>query len=172
MVIDDLEGFLEEQGIAHAVIGGVALASYGIARTTYDLDLVAPRAAQQAIIDHLETLGYRTLYRSPGFSNHLHGEPERGRVDLVYVDEGTGEQLFAAVRLQPGPGGRRIPVPCPEHLAAMKVLAMKNDPERTYQDLADLRKLLRLPDIDREAVRHAFLKHDLGERFDELEATL
>lgn len=33
--------YLEERGIASAVIGGVALASYGIARATLDVDLLA-----------------------------------------------------------------------------------------------------------------------------------
>jgi uroporphyrin-3 C-methyltransferase len=32
----------------------------------------------------------------------------------------------------------------------MKVLAMKNDPERTFQEMADLQFLLRLPEIDRD----------------------
>ena len=41
----------------------------------------------------------------------------------------------------PGPDERPVPVPRPEHLAAMKVLAIKNDPSRTFQDLADLRSM-------------------------------
>ena len=48
---------------------------------------------------------------------------------------------------------------------------MKNDPSRKYQDVADIRFLLGLPDIDREAVRAPFAKHGLLELFHELEAS-
>jgi hypothetical protein len=65
-----------------------------------------------------------------------------------------------------------VPVPKPEHLVAMKVLAMKNDPGRTFQDLADIRILLMLPGVDREEIRHYFEQHGLRERFDDLERSL
>ena len=65
----------------------------------------------------------------------------------------------------------RIPVPRPEHLIAMKVVAMKNDPTRAYQDMADIRFLLSLPGVDRQEVRAQFTKHGLLERYLELEAS-
>ena len=54
---------------------------------------------------------------------------------------------------------------------AMKVVAMKNDPSRTYQDLADIRFLLTLNHVDREHVRAQFEKHGLLERYHEFEAS-
>jgi hypothetical protein len=89
----------------------------------------------------------------------------------VYVQEPTSGKIFEAARILEGPGGTRIPVPRPEHLIAMKVVAMKNDPSRTYQDMADIRFLLSLPNVDREEVRSQFEKHGLQERYRELEAT-
>ncbi len=71
-----------------------------------------------------------------------------------------------------GPDGLKVPVPRPEHLAAMKVLAMKNDPGRTFQELADIRNLMRQPDFDRDELRRSFDKHGLLGRFRELEETL
>lgn len=68
-----------------------------------------------------------------------------------------------------GRGGLRVPVPRPEHLIAMKVVAMKNDPRRTYQDMADIQFLLQLPEVDRDSVRAQFEKHGMGERYRELE---
>lgn len=127
--------------------------------------------AQPRLIDFMEKLGYKTLHRSVGYSNHLHLEPEAGRVDFIYVDDPTGRALFAGSRSFPGPW-REIRVPKPEHLAAMKVLAMKNDPSRTLQDLADIRFLLTLPGVDRAEVRGYFDKYGLLERFHELEKNL
>ena len=54
---------------------------------------------------------------------------------MIYVDAGTAETLFAATCELPGPNGRLLRVPRPEHLIAMKVQAIKNAPERTWQEL-------------------------------------
>ena len=93
-------------------------------------------------------------------------------LDFVYVGGETADRLFAAFRRLQGPGGTEIPVPKPEHLAALKVLAMKNDPGRTFQEMADIRFLLTLSGVDRGEVRGYFERHGLKDRFDELESTL
>jgi hypothetical protein len=93
-------------------------------------------------------------------------------VDVVYLRGDTSTRLFGEIREMAGPENLVIPVPRPEHLAAMKVLAMKNDPDRVYQDLADIRGLLRLPDVDRQEVRGYFQRHGLLERYHELEKDL
>src|SRR5215207_2453927 len=172
VVIGDLSDFLEKRNHRWAVIGGVALAAYGLARTTLDLDLVLDTTAQDDVIHFLESRGYETIHRSTGYSNHLHPDPRWGRVDFVYVRDETSRALFAGCRLSPGPLGGEIPVPRPEHLAAMKVQAMKNDPGRMYQDMADVRHLVTLPGVDRLEIRRYFERHGLMERFDELEKTL
>lgn len=171
-VLERIAGFLEARGARWALVGGVGLAALGVARTTLDLDLAVEIAVQEDLVPFMEQLGYDTLHRSSGYSNHLHPDPSRGRVDFVYVDTATADRLFAGCRDETGPGGRTLRVPRPEHLAAMKILAMKNDPARTFQELADIRALLALPGVDRDEVRGYFARHGLAERFDELAATL
>lgn len=170
--IETIADFLEEHDCRYALIGGLALAAYGHPRTTLDIDLLVEHAEQDRIIGFMESLGFETLYRSQGYSNHAHSSPDWGRVDFVYVDQTTGDEVFLASREVLAPGGRRIPVPKAEHLIAMKVLAMKNDPARMFQELADIRNLLTKPGADREVVRSYFKKHDLEDRYDELERTL
>ena len=63
-------------------------------------------------------------------------------------------------------------MPKPEHLAAMKVLAMKNDPSRTFQEMADLQFILGLAGVDVGEIRNHFERHGLLERFDELRRIL
>lgn len=170
-VLNDIIPFFEEREIRFAVIGGVGLGGYGMTRATVDLDFVVDSGAQDEFVRFLESLGYRTLHRSTGHSNHQHPEPERGGVDVVYVREPTSGTLFEATRSLEGPDGLKVPVPRPEHLIAMKIVAMKNDPKRTYQDMADIRFLLDLQGVDRDEVRTQFEKHGLGERYRELEAS-
>ena len=59
-------------------------------------------------------------------------------------------------------------IPSPEHLAAMKGLAMKNDPSRTFRELADIQFLLTLPGVSRDDIRRHFAHHNLMEKFNEL----
>lgn len=168
----EISAFLAATGAPLAVIGGVALAAYGHPRMTLDLDIVTGSVVQDALIAFMERRGFETLHRSSGYSNHRHADRLRGRVDVMYVRGETERRLIAGVRHLPGPGGQTIAVPRPEHLIAMKLQAMRDDPERTWQDLADIAYLLRLDDVDRDEARGYFEKSGLGERWRELERLL
>jgi len=172
MVLGVVSGFLEERGYRHALIGAVALAAHGLLRTTQDLDLIVESAAQPDLLQFLEARGYRTLHQSSGYSNHSHPDSAWGRVDFVYVQGETSDKLFSTCTRMRGPGDVEIPVPRPEHLAALKVVALKNAPSRELQDLADIRYLLTLPGVDRIEVRGYFERHGLESRFDEIARTL
>lgn len=167
-MLEEVARFMEARAIRFGVVGAVGLQAYGLARATSDLDFVVEAAAQPGLCSHLEALGYETIHRSPGYSNHVHPLPALGRLDFVYVDEGTAEKLFRDARSVELLPGRSFLVPRPEHLAAMKVLAMKNDPGRTFQEMADIQFLLGLPGVDEEAIRESFSKHGLLERFLEI----
>ncbi len=168
IVLGVVSDFLNEKGYRYAVIGGVALAAYGLPRTTVDLDLVVESSAQEDLIRFLEPKGYRTLHRSTGYSSHAHPDPLWGNLDFVYLRGETADEIFSACRNGKGPRDLSILLPKPEHLAALKVVAMKNDPSRSFQDMADIRFLLNLPGVDRREIQGYFEDHGMGERFDEL----
>ncbi|MCB1033564.1 MAG: nucleotidyl transferase AbiEii/AbiGii toxin family protein [Acidobacteria bacterium] len=170
--LEDLRTFLDGRQRRWALIGGVALAAYGFARTTLDLDLVVDADAQEEIVRFMEELGFKTLYCSTAYSNHLHADPVRGRVDFLYVRVPTSDRLFAEAEERKGPRGIPVRVPKPEHLIAMKVLAIKGDPSRTFQDLADIRFLASLPGVRHDQIRRQFERHGLLDRYRDLERTL
>lgn len=170
--LDEIGAFMAGTGFPCAVIGGVALAAYGHPRMTLDLDLVTDGAAQDAVVAFMSSRGFATLHRSTGYSNHRHPDGRHGRVDFMYVRGETARRVFAGVRQMPGPGGRTVTVPRPEHLIAMRVQAMRDAPERTWQDMADIGYLLTLDGVDRDEVRGYFEKNGLGERWRELERLL
>lgn len=167
-VIGEVGGFLDAEGIPFAIVGALALHSYGYSRATNDVDLLVGADAQRALIAFLEDRGFETLHQSGGYSNHLHSDPAFGRLDVIYVDKATRDRIFAEARRAPL-GGRTISVPKPEHLAAMKVHAMRNDPSRVFQEMADIQFLMRLPGVDREEIRRYFQDAGQLERFHELE---
>lgn len=168
----DVQAALGRHGIRVGVVGGVALASYGHPRMTLDLDLVVEAQFQDQVVAVMESLGYETLHRSTGYSNHLHSDAARGRVDVLYVRGATADQVFAGMRMRPGPGRTEVPVPAPEHLIAMKVHAIANAPARLWQEMADIAFLVRLDQVDRVLVRGYFEKANLLEQWRELETRL
>ena len=171
-VIDEVAGFLEHESARFALAGAFALHAYGLSRATSDLDFVTEARVRGVVVPFLESLGYETLHASSGYSNHLHPKDEMGRVDMIYVDGETARRLFespgATLRL----GGHDLSVPRAEHLAAMKVHAMKNDPGRALQEMADIRFLLQLDGVDEDEIREYFEKAGLREKFDEIQRSI
>lgn len=163
---------LDERGHPYAVVGALALHAYGHSRATFDLDVVTAAAAQAELVELLQALGYETLHLSPGYSSHQHEQADWGGIDVVYVDTQTAGLLFPACPRRLRLGDREAPVPRAEHLAAMKVQAMRNDPSRLLPDLADVQYLLRLPGTDRDEVRGYFEMAGLRGWYDRLVETL
>jgi hypothetical protein len=169
-VFEHVAGFLEARGFPCALAGALALHARGYSRATFDLDLITATAARTALVTFLESAGYRTLHASEGFTNHAHDDPDWGRVDVIYVDDDTGRRLFAGCTPALTLGARRALVPRPEHLAAMKVHALRNDPTRLVQDLADVQHLLSLPGVDHDEVRGYFERAGLLDWYERIAA--
>jgi len=168
-VLRTLTKFFNENDLKWGVIGGLAMAAHGVPRTTLDVDIVVNGEIQERLVVFLESKGFRTLHRSTGYSNHLHDDPDLGRIDVVYVRGDTSHKIFGNAKAHPGPGGTEIPVPRVEHIAAMKAYSIKNDPSRTLRELADIRMLLDGPGVDRAEVNTYFVRYGLEELIDRLD---
>jgi hypothetical protein len=160
-IFDELLSFLKGRKCRFAVVGAFGLHAYGLSRATGDIDFIVDGVCRDELIAFLEGLRYETLYRSSGYSNHVRAVPQTmGRLDFIYVEGRTAEILFSQVTTRLSLGGWDIPVPRPEHLIALEVLAMKNDPARTFREMADIQFLMGLPGIDEEMVKSQFEKRD------------
>lgn len=154
-------GFFEDVDYPFAVIGALGLAARGVSRATFDVDIVVQGDAQDEVIAFLESKGYRTEHRSSGYSNHANSDEDLGSLDVVYVRGETSRRLFEGVSVQDGPGGVKIPVPRLEHLAALKIFAIKNNPRRVLRDLEDIRRILQIPGVNRDEIVAYFRKQGL-----------
>ncbi len=167
-ILRAISDFFNTEGRPFALIDAFGLHTYGLSRATQDLDFAADAASQDGLVGFLESLGYKTIHRSSGYSCHLHEDASYGRIDFVYVAGETSRRLFAEANSGFEFEGFNIPVPRPEHLAAMKVHAIKNDPSRTHQDLADIQFLLGLPGVNQEEVRSYFEKGGLLRLYEQI----
>lgn len=157
--------FFERERIDYALIGAFALKAYGYTRATQDVDFIVRQKDRKKIIANLESLGFETLYSSTGYSNHLHPLSGLGRIDFVYVKGDTAESIFKeAVRILLF-DNLTVLVVRPEHIVALKVFAMKNDPDRALREMADIKELLSLPEINLQEVQKYFKKYGQMERY-------
>jgi len=161
--------FFDEIEERFAVIGALGLAAQGHSRATFDVDIVTTGEVQAKLIEYLESMGYRTEHRSSGYSNHAHSDRELGRLDVVYLRGETSRAILEGATVQQGPDGVAIPVPRPEHLAALKIFAIKNNPQRELQDLEDVRQILRFPGVDKNEIEGYFKRYGLEALLDRLE---
>jgi nucleotidyltransferase AbiEii toxin of type IV toxin-antitoxin system len=160
---------MEREGIRYAVIGGLAMNAWGSPRPTKDVDIVVDAADRNRVIALVESQGFETFHVSEGYSNHERGSD---RLDFMYVDALTAEQLFSTAEQRVVLGNISAPVVRPEHLAAMKAIAIKWAPRRGWRDVDDVLFLLRLPNVDREFIREYFVRKGLLETFNEIEKRL
>jgi hypothetical protein len=167
-IFQSLIGFFKQAEIDYALVGAFALKAYGYLRTTEDVDFLVRAAHQSRIIAYLESLGFETIYRSAGYSNHVHPLAKLGRIDFIYVEGETADIILSGAKPLFLIDDLSVPVVRAEHLIALKVFAMKNDPERVFREMADLQFLLRLPGLDVEEIRGYFEKYGQMEKYVEL----
>lgn len=167
-VIQLLLDFFNARQIEHALIGGFALKAYGYLRATQDVDFILKQIDQSKVVEFVESLGYVTLHRSKGYSNHRHTLAGLGQIDFVYIRGETAETIFSQSQKICILNGVELPVVKPIHLIALKIFAIKNDPGRRLRELADIEYLMTLPEVDAKEVETAFRKHGLLKDFEEI----
>jgi hypothetical protein len=142
-LLDDVSGLLDAHGVSHALIGAAALAAAGVARSTYDVDLLTgdSRVLQRDLWNGLRELGASIEIRRGDEEDPLGGvvRIESGTdrpVDLIVAKHNW--QIRAVQRAARPAGGP--PVVMPADLILLKLYSGGT------QDLWDIRELLRLPE--------------------------
>ena len=166
-VLLEIHGALSEAGIAHALIGGLALAAHGAGRATADLDLLADGERAEDVDRILREHGYECLLRTENVANYVAATPERGRVDFLFARRAYGRAMLARAAAH-SILGTSIPVVDASDLIGLKVQSSSNDASRRYLDLADIERLLRSPTIDLTRVREYFRLFDREKELDAL----
>jgi hypothetical protein len=152
------------------LVGGFAVAAWGSARTTLDLDILVDDAVRSELLARIVGEGFEAYNDTDGFTNLQHPDPALGRLDLIWVSGGTSLQLFEGAVSRPGPDAKPILVAKPEHLVAMKLRAIQNRATRVIRDEPDIQHLLGLPGIDHNEVRGYFEKVGLAELYSRLKS--
>lgn len=157
---------LKNAEVPYLIIGGFAVGAYGYQRFTRDFDILMTDAGFLKARPFLESAGYQVATHQKLVATLFYKEkdPKFIPIDVVFVDEKTfGEMLISGKQAEIF--GVQFTIPSLEHLIAMKLHAIKNNPKRGLQDLTDLVEMLKKNQIDVNSpkFRDLFLKYGADE---------
>jgi hypothetical protein len=133
---------LDQAGIAHALIGGIAVGLHGYPRSTGDIDLLVDGSRRKDVVDRMNAAGY-ALAASTEEVLHFAGPVP---VDMLLARrEATRLMLRDATRVTSiGANVLRV-----EDIIGLKIQAFSNDRKRQWHDQADIAELIRAnPDME------------------------
>lgn len=130
-----------------ALIGGLALSSLGVHRSTMDVDLLVEGKKKELAKQALENIGFK-LFQETDEVLHFTGV---GLLDLLLANrEPTQNMLKQAELFKP------LNIKCVkvEDIIGLKIQAYINDPKRALQDKADIDSLIQCnSDLDWDKVK-------------------
>ena len=169
-IIDLIEDVFKKCGVPCLLCGGFAVNAHGYSRTTFDVDLMVPEDKYPDLCQEFQKQGFRESYRGNihgRFSGHLQFLMD---IDLLFTDAKTFQGLLAQATKKKI-GARFFNVISLDHLIAMKLHAIKNNPEnREFKDLHDIRELIRENRIDvrGQVFKNLFLKYGTEELYEKI----
>ena len=126
---------LETEGISYAIIGGFALAAYGVARATQDIDILIDENDADRAKEQLTQAGFKIVFSTEEVL-HFSGV---GQLDILLARRPLAKEILRdAKRIGEFPG----PVVSAEAIIGLKIQAYKNEPRREFRDKADIQSLI------------------------------
>jgi hypothetical protein len=134
---------LAQNDLPFLLIGGRALEAYGYVRSTRDLDLLIRADDLNRAGELLREIDYLLLAETAIFSRWRSRNPTLEDLDLLYVDQATFAKLTADAVVMTV-GNLEVQTPSLIGMIALKLHAMRSNPERRSRDLQDVQEILRL----------------------------
>ncbi len=132
-----------ERRVRYGLMGGFAQGLWGASRTTVDLDFLIDRNDLERIESVMKELGYERKFRSENVSQYVSSLKIYGEVDFLHAfRQASLEMLERAEEKEIFGGELKIKVLRPEDLIGLKLQAIKNNPSRREQDMADIKALI------------------------------
>ena len=160
-VLSKFLDLLDREGIRGALIGGLAVATWGSPRSTEDIDLLAELAQSPELEDAMRAEGWRVSWHRGGREDpiplllRLESVHVGPKIDVICATRHWERAILDRAVQVTLPGGRRVPVVTPEDLIVLKLLA--GGP----QDLIDVADLLTrcgpMPELEGRAAERGVL---------------
>ncbi len=138
----ELIDLLVRSGVPLLIVGGHAVGMHGAQRDTVDLDCLVATESRQTLTDFLKTRGFDEMATHGNFSRFRHRSLLYPLLDLMEVDPGVWTQMWNG-SVEKTFAGLKVRVPSVGHCIAMKLHAIRQNPEREWKDGGDIVRLLR-----------------------------
>lgn len=132
----------EREKIPFILIGGYAVNVYKVSRATKDVDFLIALEDLSKAIHIMEENGYCKFEEGPSFARLRPVGITGMIVDLVIVDRSTLDKMIHDAD-RTNIAGVELMVPSLMHLIALKLHAIKNNPNREFRDLIDIFDLIK-----------------------------
>ncbi len=143
LVLEKLLKAFAEQNVHYALIGGFALGLWGVGRATVDLDFLINRDDMETVDMIMKELGYECRHRSENVSQYVSPLKIFGEVDFLHAfRKASLEMIEHADEKEVFGGFLKIKVVKPEDIIGLKLQAVKNNPSRQENEIADIESLL------------------------------
>jgi len=171
LVFEKLLTAFKEQEIRYALIGGMALGTWGVPRGTVDIDFLAHRDDMGKVDMVMSGLGYECRYRTENVSQYVSPLQVFGEVDFLHafrtlslsmLDRAEDRKIFGE--------SLSVKVLKIEDLIGFKVQAIANNEARKSMDMADIEALIAVhkSSVDWALIEEYFALFRLDDLFKEL----
>lgn len=134
---------LSERKVPHALIGAMALSLYGVPRYTADIDFLADQRNRDSIVSVMKKAGFEDFQNTENFAQFDSELGVYGKVDFMFVHTDEGRAILERAIFVEDDIFGRIPVVQPTDYAILKFMAIANNPDRKFRDIADLEILFK-----------------------------
>lgn len=157
--LNNISNLLDQAGVDHAIIGGLALAAHGVQRFTNDIDFIMDGEQRLLAKSCLLANGFSLLFESDEvmqFTGEIH-------VDIILANRPMSRSMLKDSRELPPFSIKTVGV---EALIGLKIQAYCNDKKREFKDKADIAALIENSrNIDWKQVK---VYADLFDQWDEI----
>ncbi len=137
-----LKSFTEED-IQYALIGGFAMGSWGIMRSTVDLDFLVNSADLDKIEKIMTGYTYKNIYKTENVSQYISDLKPFGQIDFLHAFRRISLSMLKRAVERPIFNSKyNIRVVIPEDIIGLKIQAMSNDISRELLEYADIQLLM------------------------------
>lgn len=134
---------LAESGVPLLIVGGTAVQVYGYSRFTKDFDCVIAREDDARLAAVLKVAGYEEFDRHNVVARYRHATRRDWIIDTLLLSADTFGKMWA-LRQTERLATIEMHVAAPQHVIAMKLHAVKQNPARTMSDVLDILELIKL----------------------------
>ena len=168
-IFDILAAEFKQAKISCILIGGFAVNCYQVSRYTSDIDFLTTEEDYAKIFKSLKRREYEEFHRGKNFVRLKSRRPEWMILDFMFVDRMTFDRMLREGQKKNFMGSEWI-VPSLEHLIALKLHTIKNNPDRELRDLLDIVDLIKVNQLEvhTDRFKALCLKHGTQEIYEKI----